>query len=358
MKTKQKKPAGKSIDQKYYGNEPIKVDTSNFGAYSDALNWYNYMFEHDKAREWLLEYMKKSGYQKSQIADIRKCPKYSVPTTIGWQARMMMNGNKLTEKSMDFFNQHLDRLFALANSVIEDSPKADNVVSIQDRVKKANSRIIAEAEAEVIDERGSMYEFLQARQATPAVAKKMLEYYQRIYDEVMSDDEQVKEAYGKRLKSERAFIQSVVDDLNRYIGNKKAVKVRKPRAKKTKSVVDLVKNVKYQKEFPALKIVSVNPTEIIGASQVWVYNTKYRKLTQYVSQSPTGLGVKGTTLTGWDTELSVSKSIRSSQSEKLIQQLLSSGKVALRTFLSSIKTSSTSPNGRVNECTVILRVVK
>jgi hypothetical protein len=201
-----------------------------------------------------------------------------------------------------------------------------------------------------------MYDFLQARQATPAVAKKMLDYYQSIYDEVHSDDMQIKEAYGKKLKAERAFMQSVIDDLNRYIGNKKVVKIRKPREKKVKSAVDLVKSVKYQKEFPPLKIVSVNPVEIIGAKQIWTYNTKYKKLSRFDAAGPNGIQVKGTTLIGYDIETTSTKSLR--KPDISLQSLLTAGKVALSNFMDTIKTNETKPNGRINEDTIILRVIK
>ena len=134
------------------------------------------------------------------------------------------------------------------------------------------------------------------------------------------------------------------------------MKVRKPREKKVKSAVDQVKNLKFQKEDPSLKIVSVHPAEIIGCQQLWIYNTKYRKLIQYNSMGPAGIQVKGTTLTGWDTESSTSKTLR--KPEELLTGLLRAGKVALRSYMSSIKTSESKPNGRINQECILLRVVK
>ena len=120
--------------------------------------------------------------------------------------------------------------------------------------------------------------------------------------------------------------------------------------------MDLIKNLKFQKEFPQLKIVSVNPAEIIGAQQLWVYNTKYKKLTQYVNQSPQGLQIKGTTLIGYDVEKSLTKSVR--KPEDTLGGLLKAGKVAIRTFMGDLKTNETKPSGRLNEDTILLRVIK
>lgn len=355
MRVKNKIKSRKAVEAKLNGLEPIIEGEATENQLTDAFNYYNYTYDVKHAKKWLLDYLKKNKRSQNLIADIRSAPDWRTVTTAGWMARMMMNGTTFSAKYMERFEERI-RLNALYG--IKDEPKVEDVkvVSIQDRVKKANAQILADAEVEVIDERKPMYDFLQARQATPAAAKKMLEYYQPIYDEVVSDDEQVKEAYGKKLKAEREFMQSVIDDLNRYIGNKKAVKIRKPREKKVKSAIDLVKKVKYQKEFPPLKIVSVNPTELIGATQVWTYNTKYKKLTRYDSSGPSGIQVKGTTLIGFDVETSLTKSLR--KPDITIQSLLGAGKVALRSIMSDLKTNETKPNGRLNEDTVILKVIK
>jgi len=351
-----KKRITKSFDQKHYGDEPVIVGIASEEQLSEAYNFYNYMHDHAQAKKWIIEYLKKNKRSPKLIDEIRSAPDWRTSTTAGWTARMMMNGTIFNDTYMERFEDRL-RLNALYG--VKDEPKAvSSTISVQDRIRHNTNNFLSDAESLVIDERSSMYEFLQSKQVTPVSAKKILEYYQPIYDEIHSDDEQVKESFGKKLKFERTFMQGVIDDLNRYIGNKKVAKVRNPRAKKVKSAIDLVKTLQYQKEYPELKILSVNPADIIGASQIWTFNTKTRKLSQIVSMSPTGLGVKGTSITGLDIELSVSKSIRPNLQAQLIQNLLSSGKVALRNFMSNIKTSSTCASPRMNEFTVILRIIK
>jgi hypothetical protein len=87
-----------------------------------------------------------------------------------------------------------------------------------------------------------------------------------------------------------------------------------------------------------------------------VYNTKYKKLTKYLAVGPAGIQIKGTTLLGWDVETSISKSLR--KPDESIQSLLSAGKVAIRSFMEGLKTASSKPNGRLNEQTILLRVIK
>lgn len=348
----------KSVDAQYVGTEPVVVDGNDFSAYRDALNWYTYMHDQEQAREWLLEYMKKSGFERTQIADVRRCPKYAVPTTIGWQARIMMNGNKLSESSMNFFNQRLDDIFRMASHIKDETEVAVEkpTVNIQDRVQAKIYQLITDCE-EAVDTVPNLniYEWLTAKEATPLAAAAIREFYADWSTDHEPDEFDTRAEKKARLEQKK-FWEDFVAAVDRYINNKKAVKIRKPREKKVKSAVDLVKNLKFQKEDSALKLVSVHPSEVVGCNQLWVYNTKYKKLTQYISMSPNGIQVKGTTLTGWDIESSVSKSLR--KPEITTAEVLKAGKVTLRSLMSDLKTTSSSPNGRINEQTILLRAIK
>ena len=112
--------------------------------------------------------------------------------------------------------------------------------------------------------------------------------------------------------------------------------------------------LKYAKDDKTLKVVSINPADIIGAAELWTYNTKTRKLGRYVSASYQTLGIKGTTITGFDTDKSVAKTLR--RPEEQLKEFARAGKVVLRTFLKDIKAVETKLNGRIGTDTLLLRV--
>lgn len=346
----------KSIDDKAYGPEPIVIKSL-----SDALNWYNYMATDDQSREWFFTYLKKN-FTKNDIALIRKLPKWKISKTLGNMARIFLNGNELEPKNVDYFNNSVKDLIKVAAAVkeeeVEEAPKP--VVDIQARVREKAKYIITSLEEEidnVIDGKSfSMYSFCQANELNPQILNIVADYYRPQREEILSNDEQVKESFGKKQKFWINFWNEFFGDIDRFINNKKVTKVRKPREKKVKSAVDLVKNLKYQKEEPSLKIVSVHPAEIVGCNQLWTYNTKYKKLTRYDASGPNGIQVKGTTLIGYDVEKSVSKSLR--KPDITIQSLLGAGKVSLRKFMDDLKTVASVPNGRINSDTILLRVIK
>jgi hypothetical protein len=347
----------RSIDDKAYGSEPVVIN-----GFSNALNWYNYMASDDQSRDWFFTYVKRN-YTKTEIAQLRRLPKWRISKTLGNVARILLNGNVLEQKNLDYFNNSVKDLLKIASQLaeeVEDAVITKPVIDIQARVRDKAQVIITNLEEELDlvmeGKEFSMYTFCQANELNAQILNIVSDYYRPQYDEIMSNDEQVQEAFGKRLKFWINFWQSFFSDIERYVNNKKVTKVRKPREKKAKSAVDLVKNLKYQKEEPSLKIVSVHPTELVGCAQLWTYNTKYKKLSRYDSVGPAGIQVKGTTLIGYDVETSTSKSLR--KPEASIQALLGAGKVSLRKFMDEIKTVESKPNGRINQDTILLRVIK
>ena len=358
IKTKAKpkkitRSAIKSFDDKAYGPEPIQIKS-----FTDALNWYNYMSDEDQSRDWFFTYVKKN-YTKGEVAALRKLPKWKISKTLGSVARILTNGNVLPDRNMEYFDRSVKDLVKMAASVVEkveteETPKT--TVTIQDRVQAKIYNLITDCE-EAVDtiQDFNVYNWLQAKEATPQAANALREYYSKF-----AADHEPDEFDTPAMKKHRAQLKKYWEEfvllIDRYINNKKAVKVRKPREKKVKSAVELVKNLKFRKEDPSLKIVSVHPAEIIGCQQLWVYNTKYRKLTQYLALGPAGIQVKGTTVTGWDIESSTSKTLR--KPEESLTALLSAGKVMLRSFMSNIKTAESKPNGRINNECILVRVVK
>jgi len=140
---------------------------------------------------------------------------------------------------------------------------------------------------------------------------------------------------------------------------------RKPRKKKEKSPEKLVSKMQFKQDDEKLSLKSINPTEIIYAEQLWVYNTKTRKLGHYLakvldprgmSRPGTGLTVKGTSIKGFDEETSVQKTLR--KPEEQLKQFGNSGPKKVIELFDAIKTMGIKLNGRVNSEVILLRAVR
>lgn len=170
------------------------------------------------------------------------------------------------------------------------------------------------------------------------------------------EDNQLLESYenhtttslGKLLKAYQLIVDACI-----VIKEKKKVQ-RKPRKAKPVNVQKLAEKINYMKSHDGLKIVSVDPLGIIGAQEVWVFNTKSRMLGHYFANDMQSLAIKGTTIQNFNEVKSIEKKLR--KPEEQLKEFKSLGKVALKKFLESIRAKPGAMSGRLNKDVVILKV--
>jgi len=239
--------------------------------------------------------------------------------------------------------------------------------TIQDRLNEKTAETIGEVEGaydELLVNGKSPdfkpYDFLTSNN----VPQSQLGKYEKVFaarkDELeqvqLKQDPQLVEGYKNykpvEIKRQIAWIDSLLAGIEQYRGVKKATK--KAAVRKAPSKEKLVAKLKYAKEDKSLKIVSINPADIIGATELWVYNPKTRKLGKYVADSVIGpLAIKGTTIVGFDESKSLAKTLRKPADQ--LQDFAKAGKIALRTFLKDIKAVEVKLNGRISSDILLLK---
>jgi Pyruvate/2-oxoacid:ferredoxin oxidoreductase gamma subunit len=108
--------------------------------------------------------------------------------------------------------------------------------------------------------------------------------------------------------------------------------------------------MKFLAESKEYGLKSISPEKIISSTMLVVFNEKYRTLTVYHAKDPRGLGVKGTTITNYDEEKSVTKKLR--KPKEVLAKL--SGVRAVTNAIAAIKTKPAKMTGRINENTVLV----
>ena len=71
---------------------------------------------------------------------------------------------------------------------------------------------------------------------------------------------------------------------------------------------------------------------------------------------PAGLSVKGSTLVGYDEKTSQIKTLR--KPDEQLKKLQEGGKIVLRKFMDEIKCKPKTATGRINNETVLVRIIK
>ena len=346
-----------------YGHEPkFDRELSKIELMS-TLNWYTQNKDTKDAVKYANDYFKKN--YKLNVDLVIK----NYPTTFGFVCRILNNGGSINEKELVWFNETIvkikeDLAKPKVDVVVDDKPVQPN---IQDRIREKASECIGELEG-LLDEyilskftsNPKPYGIMHTLNIKGVHTNRILEHWKRIrsdYDNALTtEDELIKEGYSNFSKTEIkkivGFCDSVITDAMKVVSE--ANKTRKPRQRKQKSPEQLVSKLKYLDKHEEL--VSENPKDIIGALQLWVYNTKSRKLGCYNAEDASGLSVKGSSIISFNESKSTQKKLR--KPEVTLPEVLKGGKVYLRTALDDIKAVASTLNGRLNTDTILLRIIK
>ena len=192
---------------------------------------------------------------------------------------------------------------------------------------------------------------------TKTQLKIMTDQEQDYHEQLLEGYAHVTKPQAKKLAT---FYETLIADVNMYVDSAKVS--RAPRKRKAPSKEKLIAKLKFKKNDEKYRIASINPMDIIGTNELWVFNTKTRKLGKYIATNtdPTGLkregsglSVKGTTILGFNEEQSIQKTLR--KPDEQLKEFAKAGKVKLRKFLDEIKTTDIKLTGRINNETIILR---
>jgi len=310
---------------------------------------------------------------RDKAKELKRVPDYGF-MVFGKYAYINNKGAELSDEHTEAITQGIDKLLELhphVEEVVEEAKPEGKVVSIQDRMRQQVSDLCGQWEGYLDDWRDGEFDLkkfdpykdMMSYQPAikPAHAKIIQQMYEAMYREAQElvawEDEDIKEAYSQFTgraqdrKNLLKFYELIMTATNTVINTGKAT--RKTRAKKAPSQDKLVAKLKYKESDPAIGLASISPLGILGASELYVYNTKNRKLMHIISDDMTGpLSVKGTTITGFDTVKSTQRTIRKPDILKGADKL---ARTKFAKLYKELTTTDTTINGRINEHCVIIK---
>ena len=337
-----------------------------------ALNYYNASHEDKEKKKWLIQHIAQTD--KKLAVEFLKVDEYHFRHA-GILARLIDGGSSLQEKEFNHFQERLEFLKDQVGARQKSQDKADkksadaasaalpsNVISIQQRMDEKAHELAGEIEGAIDDfcinktSNFSTKNYLLANQVAGPIAKRIGEFFTPLAAELREaqagECEQLKEGYSylskREMKKFIEFVDSIISDCTQQVQTAKVN--RAPRKRKPVSPIKLTARVKYLKEFPELSIKSVNPSNIVDSTEVWVYNTKYRRVAVYKAENGS-LSVKGTTIVGFSVMESKQMTLR--KPEEFFKGL-TIGKRPLNAKFKTLTTKPSQPNGRINEETIIL----
>jgi hypothetical protein len=336
-------------------------------AIEKALYWYRQNYRLPTAKSWVREYLQSAG--RTDDAEICGRADKSHFRFVAPYCRMAVRGFPLGEKFQSLISKHLEELLknARSNTPTETRP------TVQDRIAAKADAVLCDLEP-VIDRvvasvqggkkvDNSLKEWIDRSDLNRPLALIVRDRIQALLDEVAAardgTDPDLREGYSHFKKTSLKHmvdnLNSAVSVLNDRLGVLKAS--RKPRKRKAKSAESQIKKLNYCPRNEQFGVDSAKPEAIIGAQGLIVFNTNTNKATVFVaSEAKSGLGVKGSTLTGFDPAKSFEKTVRKPD------EFLKNADGCRKTFasavryLSGVKTKNSEPTGRINKHCLLLQV--
>ena len=371
---------GRDLSPKWDGAESMGSDQFS-RHWRTAMEYYRLESTAKDLKPAVIRWMSDNEYSKADIAQFKKMKDWRCSITMGAIATCLHRGMPDSREDFNDGRKHTDWLkgaikqaLADGKNDIEEEVVETKVVgyqpSIQDRLREASYKMTNDIEEwhdeflkdpETFDpKKFKVLNLLKGVQAKAAHARIIRDFYAKSYNEIIEvmagKDEQLNEGYScytkKQIKKLHDFYKEILDACD-MLGQEAKVN-RKPRAKKAVPKDKLVAKLKFAKTNEPLKLVSINPADIVGAKELWIFNVKTRKIGKYVAEEYKELAVKGTTITNFSVNLSVQKTLR--KPEEQLKQFKAAGKVQLRKFLDDIKAVDIKLNGRINEDTILLKV--
>ncbi len=344
-------------------NEPkVTEDTYNIDMVT-ALNWYGNQ-DSSKLRSYAKDYVnfiERTDYliplEKSSDNEIQH---------IGAIGRLILREQYVSDIHTELLSTKLNEILEKyskksTKEFVKEPTKEKTAINPNDIVNKFAAEIDEQLDFFVLNKKSdfSCKNFLLQNNISSIISKKIGNLYAPLLEEINSavegNDEDLIEGYNNftrwQIRKYASFIQDIINECNQH---SESVKVRKTVRKVTVKPASVVTaKVAYLREFPELGLKSINPSNIVNASELWVYNTVTRKIGVYYGADEGKLSVTGTTIINFDILKSVTKILR--KPEETFKTLGTTNKRAMNNWFKTI-TSKLLPikTGRLNSDTILL----
>lgn len=356
-------------------NEPRWKSTETDSQLAQMLTWYNYNKSSEDAKKYFIDFLKSEGQSEEVLTKIAKTDNIPLTNTVGWLCRIkLVNGDLIPTK----YNKHITEtktkvlsIVCADDSVEESFSDEPERPSVQHHLQNQLTEYLSDLAVKIDDfliskckNTFDVYEWLKTKNVKHTQAANISKHFSdtllpELEEALQGSCEQLTEGYSflskKELKKYVEFVSQIINDASRWADVAKQISLnnRAPRVRKPKPALKQVARLNFMREHEDLK--SIPPTQIVGSTQLWVYNVKYRTLGVYVCNNPHGFSVKGSTILNFDATESISKKLR--KPTEVIPKVLESGKVALRKILPAIRSKDKKLTGRINRDTILLKAL-
>lgn len=350
----------------------IKSDPNYNRIYYTITSYLRTEVDNKELKKESLKWLKDQKTSKFELQKIQTLEDWRF-CVFGKLCYILNNGGEIPESGPKFMENMLEKFKEISKNNSIDETEIVIEKSIQDYLKEKAELVINDLDVcidnAILDSTVNLKDFeplktMRSHDIKQGHARYIIKFYENDFDELkkalLGNDKEIKEAYQfyskSHLKKLSSAYETILDAAKMVINSKKAE--RKPRKKKVKAKdpVKITAKVKFLKEDISTGLVSVNPSEIIAAREIWCYNSKTRKIGMYTAKDEVGLSFKGITVLNFDESKSLQKTLRKPNDQ--IKLFKTTTQKKMHSEFNSIRATETKLNSRTNQYLVIFKIFK
>lgn len=341
---------------------------------SKALSFLSETNDSKKQKQWVLSYMKKRTFPDDLLVKVSKIKDAYFPT-IGSLCRLLDVGKKLPNIYDDEFVKR--KIVELSEKItfteVKEEKKIVIVAKTPETLKAENLFYFIDQEIEKFVKDKKIPEvppqLLSSNKPELDILKKWIEKpwkKELEYLEVSKDDEFYSEAYSNLSLRQKNALKKFYLSILSLIDNKEQSPVvpkettSKPRKVREKKKVNqkqkdskLFSKFVYQKKFNTLE--SFSPSKILSSSEIYLLDTKYRKLIYLKAKEGETFSIKSMSISNIDEEKSLNKKIPTKLFEVIVAAILKSNQGRAKIIFNETESTPSKAIGKCNENILLLK---
>jgi len=340
---------------------------------SAALNWYAQTQEDKELIALGLSALGLSGHFPELLIAIKNST-LTFSVTVAKVLRMAHVGLFLRFRERRFIVKFIKECLTNQKQIEEKEAGSTSKPNIQDHLRARIRKVCGEVDYAFDQFVGADYSTAKKAPSVSSIlkdpettipanrSKDLIDYCQKYLSEyktaLAGKDAQIAESYehvGKRkMKAAIEWWETAISEISVFSHQKQSM--HKTRQRKPKPPSKIVSKLKFLREYKELKLTSIDATQVLKCSELWVYNTRLRKLGHYVALNGMSFEVKSTRLTNIDPTKSVQKTLRKPAEQ--LKEFSNYGKPGAVKWFNGIKAVATPLREAINGDSILLRGVK
>jgi hypothetical protein len=358
---------------KFIGGEPdysdmVVTEQTYQGILGTGLNWYNYFCDAKDDRAFLEDWIK-TYKSPEDLKILRSIPDKWLPSSYAHCARIHLRGFPLDNDAQGriwirvmeaYERSRKDKEVTVAPKAapVDVDHSGDVINHIEDAVSAAfeNKKMPSELRSIVSNYKLKDKQF---QYITNFITKILVEHQEleeaRASKNPTDNQEQLIEGYERlSVKNNRMIITCLTAYIQELEGMSVIKKITRTRKVKPLDKNKIVKKIRFLPADAELGITSEKLIGLIGASELWVYDTKTRKLGVLNCQVDGSISAKGINLIGINEERSTCRVLRKPKEQ--LKEFMSLKKNQYAKWYNSLTTKPQLQKPRTTATTVFLRI--